>query len=598
MHRSLALERLHELPFSLRRRALAAASGDAEELGLLNMSPANVARLLPLYYAGLEAADIPPLLAQLDLSSTGSGFQAFTRKLSHVVMCLQGILLFDTHRPSGLSAPLSADLWARVWPWMLFLDTYRDNLPRLNITDVNPLSLIMVLGQHGEVSRSMRMTPGFFVVVFRAWKMILGQKTQLPGEFEILCACMHNLRLPGPITDDQFEEAIEGSGGSTLSFARLCVDHVKCVVKSVVPGGVDSIWCVIACLHKRCEKDDSFRVTLVNQGILPALASAACRFSSPPFTTQNNLLHMPRIIQYFITVSGHSMLTEALHRGLLRAVLTWGRMRDPQILEPLNLILNAFSRSSVYLSVLLQFQKSIKDLEPSIDSHTFRGFPVSDDWETLWSILQTRWALMDIYLEREKLSACGNIECCLIASKSVFKRCSHCLAKYCSKECQIYDWQHGAHRQHCSLKFVDPQIVAGTRSRQFLKALLHDDYLRLKHTILNNQLAYLRANPGTSLYVQFDYRTGVCEVSVKALDNEMWKRENARTSKSEGRMQIHMMRVSDGLYGEVTYIFPLYSSTGECRIGIEALAAKDACEETDRAQIQHLLELDILETHL
>ncbi|KAJ6458968.1 hypothetical protein C8R45DRAFT_1182961 [Mycena sanguinolenta] len=398
-----------------KRRALAAASGDAEELGLLNMSPANVAPLLPLYYAGLDPAAIPSLLAQLDLLSPGSGFQSFTRKLSHVVMCLQGILLFDTQSFSVLSATLSADLWTRVWPWMSFLDTYRDNLPRLNVTDANPLALIMTLGQHDETTRLMRMTPGFHVVVFRVWRMTLDD-AQIPGAFGILCACMCNLSFPGPIIDEhQFEEAIEGSGGSTLSLARLCVDHIKCVVASDVSmGGDSSIWGVVAFLHKRCQLDNSFREILIRQGVVSALISAACRFSSPPFSVQGNITGFSRTIQNFFELPfGRSLITEALRAGLLRAFLAWGRIGnlDPQTLEALDYILIALSRSSVYLSVLLQFQKSIKDLETSIDSHTFQGFPVSDNWGRLWSILQAR------YLKREKeMSACSNMEVSIFAS--------------------------------------------------------------------------------------------------------------------------------------------------------------------------------------
>ncbi|KAJ7717511.1 hypothetical protein B0H14DRAFT_2643568 [Mycena olivaceomarginata] len=185
--------------------------------------------------------------------------------------------------------------------------------------------------------------------------------------------------LPLTTTDEgEFEEAIEVSGGSKISLARLCVNHVKCVMQPVaISVGVFSMQGVVSLLQARCEVDASFWQILNDQGIASTLTSAACRFSSPPFSAHDNLFN--------ISGFGHNVVTEALRAGILRALLTWGRMNPlkAQSLERVDRVLATLSGSLL--------RASINDLEIPIDDHIFQGFPVSDKWEAFWSILQRRY---------------------------------------------------------------------------------------------------------------------------------------------------------------------------------------------------------------
>ncbi|KAJ7814463.1 hypothetical protein B0H13DRAFT_458065 [Mycena leptocephala] len=306
--------------------------------------------------------------------------------------------------------------------------------------------------------------------------------------------------LPLTISEDRhFEEAIEGSGGSKISLAHLSVNHVKCVVQSaIISAGVFSMRSVISLLQSRCEVDAPFRKILIDQGIVTALTSAACRFSSPPFSAHDHLFNMSWAIKYYLrTAFGHNIVTQAIRSGLLRALLTWGRMSPPkpQSSGQFDDILTILSGSLVYLSVLLQLKASIDELDIPIDGHTFQGFPISDKWEALWSVLQPRWALMKVYMEREKASvksACNNVACCIIRPRSELQRCSGCRAcNYCSRACQVHDWRQGGHRQICGCNLDDPPDNVSRRDRSFLRVLLHEDYLRMKPRILHDELAFL-----------------------------------------------------------------------------------------------------------
>ncbi|KAJ7189603.1 hypothetical protein GGX14DRAFT_484655 [Mycena pura] len=620
-HPSLALRHLSKLPVALRRRANAALDGNTGELRALNNmiqhTGPTAANLLPMYYAGLDASEIPSLLAQI-LESELQHDPTLVAKLSHVVMCLAGITFLHGNR--RLPGAACADIWQRAWPWIEFLGTHRDTLPHLlPLSEVNLLCVVDVLARDNEDTAALiRETPGFRVFLFRAWALSFDQARLTPilPAFHFLCILLQD--LPLYITDEHhFEEAIEGSGGNITLLACLAVNHIKCAVQSsVVSVGVVSMRSVVLILHARCWVDASFRQILIDEGIVTALTSSACRLSSAPFDAQDQYFNVSWAIQYYLTAPfGHNTFTQALRAGLLRAILAWGRMNPPkpQTLEQLNAILEPLSMSLVFLSNLSQLRTAVTELGIPIDGHTFRGFPISEKWEAFWSILESRWALMDVHLKREKetvKSGCSNAACCLIAPRSELKLCSGCkVCIYCSKECQKLDWRHGGHRAMCD-RTGGPENNVTRRDRSFFRALLDDDYSKLKHSILMKELAYMRSNPGTEFYVRFDYCTpySPCEVSIEAvssfeLTSDIWRYNTKRARESGGRIQIHVMHIADGGYG-VMWVFPLNSATAECREVVQALAAQTAVgdgheqAQADRATIKCLAELDILEVHV
>ncbi|KAJ7055593.1 hypothetical protein C8F01DRAFT_1373524 [Mycena amicta] len=445
--------------------------------------------------------------------------------------------------------------------------------------------LVVALGRDKDAAESMRATPGFHIFVFRVWALSLDQA-----------------QIESPLTlksETEFEEAIEGSGGSIISLAHLCVSHLKQSIQSTtISAGMDA----------------SFRQALIDQGIVPVLTTSAYRLTSPPFA---DFFDLSWAIQYYFrTEFGHNIVTESLRAGLLRAVLGWGRasLSIPLCLDRLDPILTVLSQSLVYLSVLLQLRASIDELETPLDADTFQGLPVSEKWEAFWSLLQERWAFMKEYMARDKtavLSACNSMACCVIGVKSEFQRCGLCReSKYCSRACQRHDWHQGGHRKTCSWTPENVNNTVSSRDRSFLRALLHEDYLKLRVRLLHDELVYLRSNPGSHFHYKFDYCTPYtgCEACIKpihefALDNDMWRHQDARSTASGGRVQTHVMRVGDG--GCATYwLFPLCSAAVDRRIGVAIPAAEatvadeEAPEQTDKTNIKRLAELDILEIHV
>ncbi|KAJ7808038.1 hypothetical protein B0H14DRAFT_2609237 [Mycena olivaceomarginata] len=161
--------------------------------------------------------------------------------------------------------------------------------------------------------------------------------------------------LPLTITAErEFEEAIEGSGGAEYPSPASASTHIKCAVQStIISVGVFSMRGVISLTQARCDVDASFRQILIDQGIVTALTTAACRLKLAP--------RSPHTIIYSL-VLGDSIL-------------------------PQNSVRAQYSHRSV------PCRASIDELETPLDANTFQGFPVSEKWEAFWSLLQERWAL-------------------------------------------------------------------------------------------------------------------------------------------------------------------------------------------------------------
>jgi len=147
-------------------------------------------------------------------------------------------------------------------------------------------------------------------------------------------------------------------------------------------------------------------------------------------------------------------------------------------------------------------------------------------------------------------------------------------------------------------------MTVSARDKSFLRALLHHDYLASKSSLLVAQVKCLRLRPHTITYMMFDYSTpGVpLKISVgftDALDN-IWEDYVGRAAWSEGRLQLHLLKVGDGPRTRTTAIL-LRSATGKVLEAVERLAAEphpmeDEVEAWD-ARIQDLVDMDATAMH-
>ncbi|KAJ6536349.1 hypothetical protein B0H19DRAFT_1183260 [Mycena capillaripes] len=223
-------------------------------------------------------------------------------------------------------------------------------------------------------------------------------------------------------------------------------------------------------------------------------------------------------------------------------------------------------------------------------------------------ILEQRRAFLKHYMKR----VIPTPKCGAIGPKTEFMRCSGCLlSNYCSSACQLWDWRHGGHPESCKALLVMRRAdiaSMGPRDRAFLRAILHDDYLRLKADILAREVECLRANPDEDCYVVFDYSIDPFippQVSVEPMSklDTVFCAYPPLVAKSGGRLRLHIMQVVNGGWTEM-WLFPLRFSTCRITTEVELIALEphsaDECRkrEDDRARIQRLVELEMKELHV
>ncbi|KAJ6616134.1 hypothetical protein B0H10DRAFT_1411550 [Mycena sp. CBHHK59/15] len=165
-----------------------------------------------------------------------------------------------------------------------------------------------------------------------------------------------------------------------------------------------------------------------------------------------------------------------------------------------------------------------------------------------------------------------------------FRRCSGCLSLYyCSKKCQILDWQEGRHRSLCRIiqNRRQRECLSRTRDKSFMRALLHAHFDTCKQDIYVRQAMRLRQHPSNHVCTLFDYTRGPLRLEISTvappitspdLDDLRALRVDlvSRVQRSGGRMEIGLIELEVG--GGRRKLLPMRSSSGIVHDGLRRIA--------------------------
>ncbi|KAJ7613104.1 hypothetical protein FB45DRAFT_1065210 [Roridomyces roridus] len=191
-------------------------------------------------------------------------------------------------------------------------------------------------------------------------------------------------------------------------------------------------------------------------------------------------------------------------------------------------------------------------------------------------------------------------ECDKVDEKKNFRRCSLCnTAAYCSPACQRTDWTDG-HREDCHLfrgsvhEFGRGWIAYQERS--FIRALVTEDYRRLRVSIAKDTIQFMAKNPDTPFSVCLNYADlyGV-EVTGWPLSHfDFLKPHLARVAHSNGRVVIHWIRIPIGAQDDSVAIWPLRATSLQFHDGLVQISrqviANGLKDEDVEALVQNLIE--------
>ncbi|KAJ6548213.1 hypothetical protein DFH09DRAFT_1170001 [Mycena vulgaris] len=576
MHRELRLESLSQLPLSLRKAALAACSANRSTLAVErfldavdNASDSQKSKFLPVFYVLLEPTHIPGM-DQLETSP-----EECRLTIDHVLDLLPTLYSID------VPIHLGPDLWTRVWPWVSWIYAHKDHLPPLPITEMQfCVDFVVFVGNfHTEDVGAPYIwnEPGFKCMVARTWTFVLQIKEPNHRSLALMSLCGF-LGIMDPSNPANFEEVIEGAGGTAVHLRALVVEFLDVVLyNQSTPMAAPDIYFIRIMLDFMAEAANietpgdgihgfrgPFAAALVSSDIARVLAATAHALAEHTrddvaYTLDQCFFILGRI---FVTPSGYRFLPSALSNELLQAFVFSAHLPG-QTAKHLDLFLTILPASLVYHGVLSELGKAPCFAMLGLAT-AFQGSKHLEKWRRFSTLAQQRLALFRYTESKDYVpfKACDNLECSTVDSKDKFRRCSGCLSfYYCSRPCQIIDWRRGGHRDACAAYgslFLSEQSDLTVRERGFLRALVHEEYSASKAHIYAQQTAALQQDPDAVLFTLFDYSIGAVRITVHAANGASlfavglraygaeWDDSVARAARSGGRMALDVVRLLDG----------------------------------------------------
>ncbi|KAJ6484687.1 hypothetical protein C8R45DRAFT_1075151 [Mycena sanguinolenta] len=569
MHRSLRLEALSLLPISIRRFAIPAANGSADDLDRLLRLVANddlrYTQCLPALDANLDPERIP---GEENLNT-------------EAVKCANSALyslVTLTHAPK-YTWP---DLWPRVWAWIVFFEAYRECLvepfARPHVC-FDLVRFVRAFNDDEPTKTAIRSTVGWRPLVMQAWSMILEfENPQAHYAFPDLCSVIRGMNIDSP---GGFEEVLDGAQGAH-NLGYLVMRSIRILtnekdIDDISDEDLVFLTDILLFLQTLGNEETISPALMANGGATDitwaAIAGYNHRGGADRKTAQQTALLLC-INALVPMLSCHRAMRDALAAGLVNCII-YGAIilpnaRDPAELRGLkHIVTQALPGSTVFQSVLVELDIRLQQFRHISESADLEISWMYDDWRRFLAIADDRIALMKAVQSKDFIpfKACDNMDCGVIRPRGELKRCSHCQqVYYCSISCQTVDWGAGGHREAChSIRvssFKNKDI--GTRNLQFMRQLLHRDLIERRSSknlpvFSPSRVPHLRELAQTSqsdpfiTVVDYGFRDsprlaleGISRLrDIQSLPIH-WEEYIARMTRSHGRMELHLMIVPEG----------------------------------------------------
>ncbi|KAJ7231250.1 hypothetical protein C8J57DRAFT_1385480 [Mycena rebaudengoi] len=440
MHPDLHLSNLEQLPLSAHRIAIAACAPnhsveDVERfLGAVAKVPQSKKNyLLPALYTLLDPKGIPSVEAldtSLGLTETS------VRQIGDVLRAVYNIP-FPRH--------LGPDIWPRVFGWVRFLHTYREQLPGIFLDESSFCPHFLYFAG----TAYMRAAPGLYYLIGRAWKYVLDtpekrlRETLLRALSIFLTDLIDAKWAEVDAKLAAYLELVDGVDGED-QLSLLQVQYLSYVLDNREAHLSErDIYCLDVILF--FAPLAPFYEALRDRGVVPLLARAASALAETPNRRARAPLKYCFDIlgRIFSASSGHNWIPSAVENGLLRAIASSAQL-DDRVHSEADLLVELIYVSLVYYRIPAAIDAALREIDAS---------KIYQKWQALVDLTQKRLAVVKIFDSPGyvPLKACDNLECAIISDKTRFQRCSGCLCfYYCSQECQIIDWRVGGHREACN----------------------------------------------------------------------------------------------------------------------------------------------------
>ncbi|KAJ6587471.1 hypothetical protein DFH09DRAFT_1359192 [Mycena vulgaris] len=560
MHASLCLSNMEQLPDTLQALAMSAARGSLNDLEalyrLIPDSPqAYLPLFIPVFYVNLSPGQLPD---PHDANSHDRIWRA--------AVALEG--LSALHKRLVLTA--YHDVWSAVWDFIQFLDEYDQHHRDASRGPIYVLFLTTMfsLSDDVETSDMINTTPRVRVFFIKGWAAAVKDGQMTDHLFrDIASFLLHRLELSGP---NSIKEVIEGAGGSLDDLAPLIINYLPHFVphRNHTMSNGDSVYVLAAfILIARFDdgKDATLNQAFAEHGMAGCLATVLCALcGSPSGLNPENLIDLcvSVLVTNLNTFPGFSWVKEAFDAGLLRGIVLVASRDIPTLQRRLaHLIRDISAPSLTYHSVLSSLSRALDEANLHI-SPAFKTSATFNVWTDFVNLASQRLELLRKYdgglltLRR----ACDNLEAHLLEEvrTEALRRCTaRKSAFYCSRPCQGADWKAG-HRQLCpsASAQLSPWVPIFPEDGPFMRALLHHDYEAARADILARLIRFADVQPGTPMFVKFDYLVGRMAFVVGPVDVSTGF--GVRVAWSNGRVDLHVMPEGGARHFDDVFVHPAH----------------------------------------
>ncbi|KAJ7606962.1 hypothetical protein DFH06DRAFT_1347737 [Mycena polygramma] len=488
-------------------------------------------------------------------------------------------------------------LWPAVWAWTQLLYANRKRFPRpdSNGRDLCTTFLLIAghLARHPHFAETIIHTPGIGVVLGHAWVVLLDDQ-DAPQYGEVYLQLCTLVRHWGGIRGKNSpHEWVQGFAGSQSETGTVFLNHVKRYLHAPISRSSESAAWFLGTAVIFLAKCRQFNEKTMgsdahfSKGVVTALTNIICRLAgeSPGRSVDQTLgFAIISLSSEFLRPHSYPIILETVRTGLVLGILRCSRYRDP---DPDSIdirvqdILEMISAALTHYPILREMEHSLPEVRRLLATTRFTTSKTSKSWHKYVDVMDSRLAVKKLYDSQEHISlkACDSIACGKIQPKSKLLRCSSCQVHfYCGLECQTADWKDG-HRKNCAalrLRLGSPDYIS-IRNRSFLRAVFHADYLKYQVVILLVQLKYLiQHSPEAEFYTLFTYKNAIVRFNVHPTSElaPRWAYEAGRAARSEGRIEMQLVSVSEDEDTDWPRYFPLQSSNGMLQARLRHLAAQ------------------------
>ncbi|KAK7056161.1 hypothetical protein R3P38DRAFT_2499038 [Favolaschia claudopus] len=531
---------------------------------------------LPVFYALLNPARIPRPHA-LEIQSADAELYGI---IWGGILSVQGcVACIPPHS-------VFPDVWPRLSAWADFLLTYNAFLSSVSTLNVGPMDAFWVISM-GFCGRMAKLAPNRSLILStpksrifasRAWKCFLRSTDWF--EHNVSLPMIHGIMTGGNLCLD---DVLEGISGTLSDLAGLIMRQCQLLAplddSALPPPGssrmpklvilgitLDIVHCVDQ-IHVAQTGGSHYPLclALVRLGFVDVLISVARILSTPdPAFVTHRPGMMARCLQIleaiFIQDRETGALENAVKQGLLRVLLaiSWlpkEQLSAEDILAVQRLIITCFIPATAHYEHLVALEKAIIEIPQGTIANMS-----SEELVNVWSVFLL--AFNERFKARVSFtsdaissrSVCGNATCGLILDKIHIQCCAGCRAvTYCSKECQIIDWQ-ARHRESCvqeRTSLTTLRFLYTRKEYSFLRYLLHQDYLNQRLEIALDHVQGWAVEPNMRFLTEFDYTLfPIVAETVEAPENLPPK-----LFRGSGLMDTILLRLPDAAKGQREWIF-------------------------------------------